>query len=153
MDSQCASLLTTWQMSNEVYHKLQGLLTHCSWSVDTGGVSVILSSQKLKLPLISPTVRVNITFALIFRLRNNSDLIDGFESEYSSIVDKRTLHAMYTAAVSKPFGFLYLNLMEQDRNKIFHNGFQSRFIIDEQNEPEDAWIIRICAFVMHGWFL
>ncbi len=102
------------------------------------GVSVILSSQKLKLPLISPTVRVNITFALIFRLRNNSDLVDGFESEYSSIVDKRTLHAMYTAAVAKPFGFLYLNLMGQDRNKIFHNAFQSRFIVDEQNEPDTA---------------
>jgi len=102
------------------------------------GVSVILSSQKLKLPLISPTVRVNITFALIFRLRNNSDLIDGFEQEYSAIIDKRTLHEMYMAAVSKPFGFLYLNLMEQDRNKIFHNAFQSRFIVDEQNEPDTA---------------
>ena len=95
------------------------------------GISVILSSQKLKLPLISPTVRVNITFALIFRLRNNSDLIDGFEQEYSAIVDKQTLHAMYTTAVSRPFGFLYLNLMEQDRNKIFHNGFHSQFIVDE----------------------
>ena len=95
------------------------------------GVSIILSSQKLKLPLISPTVRVNITFALIFRLRNNSDLKDGFESEYSSIVDKDMLHAMYVASTQRPFGFLFLNLMEQDRNKIFHNGFQSRFIVDD----------------------
>ena len=95
------------------------------------GVSIILSSQKLKLPLISPTVRVNITFALIFRLRNNSDLKDGFEAEYSSIVDKDMLHAMYVASTSRPFGFLFLNLMEQDRNKIFHNGFQSRFIVED----------------------
>ena len=94
------------------------------------GVSVILSSQKLKLPLISPTVRVNLTFALIFRLRNNTDLIDGFENEYSAIVDKDTLHAMYMASVAKPFGFLYLNLVEQDRNRIFYNGFHSRFLID-----------------------
>ena len=95
------------------------------------GISLVLCTQKLKLPLISPTFRVNITFALIFRLRNNSDLIDGFEQEYSAIVDKQTLHAMYTASTSKPFGFLYLNLMEQDRNRIFHNGFQSRFLIDQ----------------------
>ena len=74
---------------------------------------------------------MNITFALIFRLRSNQDLIDGFESEYSSIVDKETLHAMYTASVSRPFGFLYLNLLQQDRNRIFHNGFSSRFIVDE----------------------
>ena len=94
-------------------------------------MSVILSSQKLKLPLISPTVRVNITFLIVYRLRNNSDSIDGFEQEYSAIVDKRTLHEMYLASVSKPYGFLYLNLMEQDRNKIFHNGFHSRFIVDD----------------------
>ena len=96
------------------------------------GVACILSSQKLKLPLISPTVRVNVTFALIFRLRNNTDLIDGFLQEYSAIVDKDTLHAMYVAATSRPYGFLYLNLLEQDRNRIFHNGFQSRFIIDDK---------------------
>ena len=95
------------------------------------GISIILSTQKLKLPLISPTVRVNITFALVFRLRNNSDLEDGFLREYSSIVDKETLRAMYATSTSVPFGFLYLNLMEQDRNKIFHNQFRSRFIIDQ----------------------
>ena len=38
---------------------------------------------------------------------------------------------MYVASTSKPYGFLYLNLLEQDRNRIFHNGFGSRFIIDE----------------------
>ena len=95
------------------------------------GISTILSTQKLKLPLISPTVRVNVTFLKIFRFRNNSDLIDGFEQEYSAIVDRHKLHAMYTQAASKPFGFLYLNLTEQDRNRIFHNGFESRFIIDQ----------------------
>ena len=95
------------------------------------GCCVILSSQKLKLPLISPTVRVNVSFALIFRLRSNQDLLDGFEYEYSAIVDKETLHAMYVASVSWPFVFLYLNLLEQDRNRIFHNGFGSRFIVDE----------------------
>ena len=57
--------------------------------------------------------------------------MDGFEKEYSSIVDKETLHAMYVASTSKPYGFLYLNLLEQDRNRIFHNGFGSRFIVDE----------------------
>ena len=98
----------------------------CHW-----GCCCLLSSQNLKLHLISPTVRVNITFALIFRLRSNQDLIDGLEAEYSAIVDKDILHAMYVASVSKPFGFLYLNLLEQDCNRIFHNGFSSRFIIDE----------------------
>ena len=86
------------------------------------GVCVILSSQKLKLPLISPTVRVNVSFMLVFRLRSNQDLIDGFESEFSSIVDKATLHAMYVASTSKPYGFLYLNLLEHDRNPIFTKG-------------------------------
>ena len=95
------------------------------------GISTILSTQKLKLPLISPTVRVNITFALIFRVRSRIDAEDGFLEEYSQIVDKSTLRAMYDQSVSVPFGFMYLNLLEQDRNRIFHNGFKSRFIIDK----------------------
>ena len=37
-------------------------------------VSIILSTQKLKLPLISPTVRVNATALFVWRLRNQSDL-------------------------------------------------------------------------------
>ena len=96
------------------------------------GVSIVLCTQRLRLPLISPTVRVNITFALVMRLRANSDLMDGFIEEYSSIVPKKTLLEMYHIATDVPFGFLYLNLMEQDRNKIFHNGFKSRFILDSK---------------------
>ena len=100
------------------------------------GISTILSTQKLKLPLISPTVRVNITFALIFRVRSRIDAEDGFLDEYSQIVDKDTLRAMYAQSVSVPFGFMYLNLVEQDRNRIFHNGFKSRFIIDQSGEEK-----------------
>ena len=40
-------------------------------------VSIVLSTQKFKLPLISPTVRVNATALFVWRLRNQSDLWDG----------------------------------------------------------------------------
>ena len=96
------------------------------------GVSCVLCTQRLRLPLISPTVRVNVTFALVFRLRANSDLMDGFIEEYASIVPKKTLLEMYRIATDVPYGFLFLNLMEQDRNKIFHNAFKSRFILDSK---------------------
>ena len=52
-------------------------------------ISVILFTQKLKLPLISPTIRVNLTCIFIFRLRNQSDLWDSFIYEYSAIVGKK----------------------------------------------------------------
>ena len=54
-------------------------------------------------------MRVNVTFALVMRLRANSDLMDGFIEEFSSIVPKKTLLEMYHIATDVPFGFLYLD--------------------------------------------
>ena len=83
-------------------------------------------------------LRVNITFALIFRVRSRIDAEDGFLEEYSQIVNKNTLRATYDQSVRNPFGFMYLNLLEQDRNRIFHNGFKSRFIIDQNSEETNG---------------
>jgi hypothetical protein len=70
-------------------------------------VSIILSTQKLKLPLISPTVRVNATALFVWRLRNQSDLWDGLIYEYSALVSKKLLYAAYQQAVAIPYNFLY----------------------------------------------
>ena len=93
------------------------------------GVSVILSTQKLKLPLISPTVRVNATVIWAWRLRNMSDLWDGLIHEYSALVDKEKLFAAYKQAVSEPYGFLYINLLAKDIDHMFYSGFNKRFVM------------------------
>ena len=90
------------------------------------GVSTIVSSQKLKL--MSPTVRVNLTALFVFRLRNHSDLLDGVIREYSALVDAKTLLAMYRAAVERPFGFLYIDLLAKNIDNMFYSSFLSRFV-------------------------
>ena len=74
------------------------------------GVSVVLSTQKLKLPLISQTTRVNATCIMAWRLRNMSDLWDGLIYEYSALVDKEKLYDAYKQAVSIPYNFLYIDV-------------------------------------------
>ena len=90
-------------------------------------VSVILSTQKLKLPLISPTVRVNCTCVFSFRLRNQTDLIEGLIYEYSALVSKEKLYKAYKLATEIPYNFLYINLLAKDIDNMFYSGFQKRF--------------------------
>ena len=95
------------------------------------GVSVVLSTQKLKLPLISPTVRVNCTCLFSWRLRNMSDLWDGLIHEYSALVDKEKLYDAYKQAVSIPYNFLYINLLAKDIDHMFYSGFTQRFVMSD----------------------
>ena len=73
-------------------------------------------------------MRVNLTALFIFRLRNHSDLLDGVIREYSALVDAKTLPAMYRAAVERPFGFLYIDLLAKNIDNMFYSSFLSRFV-------------------------
>ena len=95
------------------------------------GVSIILSTQKMKLPLISPTCRVNATCMFVFRLRNQSDLWESFIYELSALVGKQKLHDAYMAAVSVPYNFLYINLLARDVDSMFYSGLTKRFIMSK----------------------
>ena len=94
------------------------------------GVSTILSTQKLRLPLISPCVRVNVTAVLVWRLRSQYEKTQYLE-EYSALVPKAVLEAMYDEATSEPFGFLYINTLAKDIDHMFYSGFQRRFVPSE----------------------
>ena len=97
-------------------------------------VSIILSTQKLKLPLISPTVRVNATALFVWRLRNQSDLWDGLIYEYSALVSKELLYAAYQQAVAIPYNFLYIDLLAKNTNNMFFSGFTKKFkMVEEDN--------------------
>ena len=94
-------------------------------------VSVILSTRKLKLPLISPTVRVNATALFVWRLRNQSDLWDGLIYEYSALVSKEKLYTAYQHAVSIPYNFLYIDLLAKDIDHMFYSGFTKKLKISD----------------------
>ena len=94
------------------------------------GVSTILSTQKLRLPLISPCVRVNVTCVLVWRLRSRYEKTQYLE-EYSALVPQAVLEAMYDEATSIPYNFLYINTLATSIDHMFYSGFQKRFIPSE----------------------
>ncbi len=95
------------------------------------GVSVILATQKLKLPLISATVRVNATAIFEWRIRSQFDLWDGLIFEFSALCSKEKLYAAYKQAVSIPYNFFYINLLAKDVDNMFYSGFSERFVMSE----------------------
>ena len=113
-------------------HRAGGILETLYVRARHFGLSTIVSSQKLKL--ISSTVRVNLTALFVFRLRNHSDLLEGVVREYSALIDAKTLMAMYRAAVSRPYGFLYVNLLAKDLDHMFYSSFISRFQLTNYSE-------------------
>ena len=104
------------------------------------GISTILSTQKLRLPLVTQAVRVNATALFVVgKLRNQHDLWDGLIYEYSALVSKERLMAMYRAATAKPFGFLYVRLNSQDPDRMFYSSFTGRFrATDKDARAEEA---------------
>ena len=94
------------------------------------GVSTVLSTQKLRLPLISPCVRVNVTGVMVWRLRSAYEKSQYLE-EYSSLVPKDVLETMYTESTSIPFNFLFVNTLAKDIDHMFYSGFTKRFVPSE----------------------
>jgi hypothetical protein len=106
------------------------LVDSCFIKARHWGVSVILSTQKLRLPLISPCVRVNVTCVIVYRLRSRYELTQYLE-EYSALVPKEVLKTMYDEATSIPYNFLYINTLAKSIDHMFYSGFQKRFIPSE----------------------
>ena len=50
-----------------------------------------------------------------------------FLDEYSAIIDKKTLEAMYNYATSKPYGFMMVDLM-RPVDQMFHAKLEQRMI-------------------------
>ena len=83
-------------------------------------ISTITSTQVYKQ--ISPIVRKNMTHLFIYRLRNYGDL-EAIIEEMSAIYDKKTLLQIYHEAISEPYSFLYINLMQKQRERMFMSRF------------------------------
>jgi len=70
---------------------------------------------------------------IVFRLRNLKELLDGVLHELSAIHDVKTLRDMYDMATSKPYGFLFVNLMK-DPSEMFYDGFDEMFRVGDEDE-------------------
>ena len=83
-------------------------------------ISTITSTQVYKQ--ISPIVRKNMTHLFIYRLRNYGDL-EAIVEELSAVYDKQTLLQIYHEAVSEDYSFLYVNLMQKRKERMFMQSF------------------------------
>ena len=97
------------------------------------GISTILSTQKLRLPLVTQAARVNATALFCWKLRNQHDLWDGLIYEYSALVSKERLMAMYRTATTPAFGFLFVKLNSQDADRMFYSSFTGRFRVTDKD--------------------
>jgi carboxylesterase type B len=88
-------------------------------------ISVITSVQKIVA--VSPMIRTQATHTFTFRLRSQQDLAIWLE-ENSAIYSKKTLLKMYDYCVSKPFGFIYIDLTQQQKEKCFFYKFQAQLV-------------------------
>ena len=87
-------------------------------------ISFWVASQRPAL--LSTVLRTQATSLFVFRQRSVRDLMT-FLDEYSAIVDKKTLEAMYNYATSKPYGFMVVDLM-RPVEQMFHANLDKRMI-------------------------
>ena len=105
------------------------------------GLNVIASSQKFNA--ISTVARTNARQLYFFRLRNYKE-IQSMVEELSAILIKRkllsneknladaknTLLEIYNVATQEQYSFLFVNLMKQNINEIFHVRFEKKIMVD-----------------------
>ncbi len=96
-------------------------------------ISCITSVQKLRL--LSPTIRVNAQFMLVWRLRNRLELQSLLE-EISAVYDIKTLEKMYQMATDEPFSFWYILLTALRKEDMFFLRFEKKMVPTIKNESE-----------------
>ena len=102
-------------------------------------ISTITATQVYKA--ISPIIRKNITDLYIFRLRNYADM-EAWLEEMAAIYDKKTLTQLYSMATNKPFGFLYIKVNAKQKEDMFFDSLQRRFIPREASEDENKNLLQ-----------
>ena len=72
-------------------------------------------------------IRTQATHTFRFRLRSFQDLQIWLD-ENSAVYDKKTLLKMYKMCTEQPYGFIYINLMEQKKEDMFMFKFEAKLV-------------------------
>ena len=88
-------------------------------------ISTITATQVYKA--VSPVIRKNMTHLFIYRLRNYADL-QAIIEEMSAVYDPKIILKIYHEAIDEPYSFLYINLMQKDRTKMFMKKFEEYLV-------------------------
>ena len=89
-------------------------------------ISTLASSQKLRL--LSSTMRVNVQFMLVWRLRNRMELQSLLE-EISAVYDVKTLEQMYQLATDDPYSFWCILFTARKKEDMFFLRFEQKMVL------------------------
>ena len=98
-------------------------------------ISTLVSSQKLRL--VSSTIRVNLQFLCVWRLRNQQEL-ESLLEEVSAVYDKKTLMQMYQLATGASYSFWYVLLTAKRREEMFFLRFEQRLVPNLTDSKSDG---------------
>ena len=84
-------------------------------------ISTLVSTQKLRL--VSPTIRVNAQYLLVWPLRDRIELQSLLE-ELSAVYPLKTLEEMYDLATREPYSFWYILLTALRKEDMFFLRFE-----------------------------
>ena len=94
-------------------------------------ISTIVSTQKFAA--IHPIIRVNATSLIIYRLRNEKELIS-FIEEVAGLVTRKELIEMYKYATDEEYSFLYINLTAKSIKDMFYKRFTTKIELEEEED-------------------
>ena len=117
-----------------VENRSEGILQTLFCRGRHAGISVFCASQKLRA--LATIVRVNARNLLVWRLRNQKEIVALLE-ELSAIYPVETLHQMYLQAVEdQPYSWWFIDLISKERTRMFHIRFEHRQIVQEVSPEE-----------------
>ncbi len=112
----------------DVMHAAANILTTLFIRGRHFGSSCWVSSQKLTA--IASVARVNFRFMLVWRLRNQKEIIALME-ELSALYPMQVLHEMYQTAISdEDHSFWYIDLVARKKEDMFYIRFDHKMIWD-----------------------
>jgi hypothetical protein len=129
---QCLTIIDDFSDRPDVMHAAGNILTTLFIRGRHFGSSCWLSSQKLTA--ISTVARVNFRFMLVWRLRNQKEVMALME-ELSAVYPIPVLHQMYETALShEPHSFWYINMVAKAKQDMFHIRFEHKMLLDDEEE-------------------
>lgn len=112
----------------DIMHNAGNILTSCFIRGRHFGASTWLSSQKLSA--ISLVARVNFRFMLVWRLRNQKEIMALME-ELSALYPIQVLYEMYETAISdEDHSFWFTNLVAKKKEDMFHVRFEHKMVVE-----------------------
>ena len=126
---QCLTIIDDFADRPDIMHSAGNILTSLFIRGRHFGSSCWLSSQKLTA--ISTVARVNFRFMLVWRLRNQREVLSLME-ELSAVYPIDILHQMYETAISdEDHSFWYINMVAK-KDDMFHIRFEHKMQLEDE---------------------